>query len=132
MSLASHGEEQTRRKNNLHATRCRCSRAQKSDAKWPWNRGKSGSSRAFHVSFVAVELTNPTELVPLLLLLLLFSGVKNEEAFFGSAISTVRRRRDTTRRRPLACVVGEWELAGEVNGSREAGASLIISLGCGG
>ena len=31
---------------------------------------KSGSSRAFHVPFVAVQLTNPTELVPLLLLLL--------------------------------------------------------------
>lgn len=91
------------------------------DVKWRWNRGKSGSSRAFHVPFVAVELTNPTELVPLFYCCFFFPGVKNEETFFGSAISTARRRRDTTRRRPLACVVGEWELAGEVNGSREAG-----------
>ena len=40
------------------------------DVKWRWNRGKSGSSRAFHDPFVDVELTNPTELVPLLLLAL--------------------------------------------------------------
>jgi len=71
--------------------------------------------------FCCRRTNQPHRTCSLVLLLFFFPGVKNEETFFGSAISTARRRRDTTRRRPLACVVGECELAGEVNGSREAG-----------